>query len=331
MSTYRNKLFADYNSNHIIMVHPSMYENKSYYKDLMRIYVRLHNIFKENNIKQTIVLNNMQDSNFYSTDNQQDIQKLNYECDDIWIRDYYPKFYAKGKNKIMISYDFNAYGKKYAYQKDKKFKEIFNYTISDIDFGNIALEGGNLEFSSEGVVITNINSIKQNNHGIREEYIKNKLDEFKDKIGIAELYMLDVDEICGDDTNGHIDNLVRFLNDDTIVYFASKDKNYCNYEIACKLEKQINIIIKKSKIINKIIPIFHTNRDTFIKNKKIYPYSKLNFISTKDICIFPSLKDNHNLIYEDIHSLPISSKIYILNSEAALLENGGLHCLTANT
>ena len=160
--------------------------------------------------------------------------------------------------------------------------------------------------------------------------IERKFKELKDRINIPELYMINVNNILGDDTNGHIDNLIRFINEDTIVYFASKDKNYCNYQVARNLEKEISIIAKKSKIINNIIPIFHDERDTFIKNNKIYPYSKLNFIITKDIFIFPCLSNNYDQINNDIQSLSLRSMTYLLNTEAALLENGGLHCLTAN-
>ena len=74
MSVITNKLFADYNSNHIIMVHPSMYNDKNYYNDLIKIYTQLNHIFIENNIKQTIVLDNKTNySDFYYGDNSVNI------------------------------------------------------------------------------------------------------------------------------------------------------------------------------------------------------------------------------------------------------------------
>ena len=332
MSAITNKLFADYNSNHIIMVHPSMYNDKNYYNDLVKIYTQLNHIFMQNNIKQTIVLDNKTNySDFYYGDNSvSNIEIIRYNCDDIWVRDFFPKLFTSANNKVMINYQFNAYGKKYNHFNDNKFKEIFDFKVTDFDFEGIALEGGNLEFSSRGVAITNINSIKENNFMISAEDIERKFKELRDMINIPELYIINVTNILGDDTNGHIDNLVRFINDDTIVYFASKDRNYCNYQVARNLEKEINIIAKKSKIINNIIPIFHDEKDTFIKNNKIYPYSKLNFILTKGVFIFPCLSSNYDQINNDIQSLSLESMTYSLDTEAALLENGGLHCLTAN-
>ena len=102
--------------------------------------------------------------------------------------------------------------------------------------------------------------------------------------------MIEVGNIQGDDTNGHIDNLVRFIDDENIVYFASNDKQYINFDIAKELEHQLLIIKRKSKIIKNIFPIFHNEEDTFIYNDNYYPYSKLNFIITSNCIIFPSIK-----------------------------------------
>ncbi len=63
----------------------------------------------------------------------------------------------------MIRYRFNAYGEKYNYKNDNNFKEIFNYVSDEIDLDNFVLEGGNLEFSARGILITNMHCIKNNN------------------------------------------------------------------------------------------------------------------------------------------------------------------------
>ena len=76
---------------------------------------------------------------------------------------------------------------------------------------------------------------------------------------------------------------------DTIVYFASKDKSYCNYDITYELGKQIDDILNKSTLIKKAIPVYHSKIDELVSNKIIYPYSKLNFIAAKNLFIFPCI------------------------------------------
>ena len=85
--------------------------------------------------------------------------------------------------------------------------------------------------------------------------------------------------------------MIRFIDDENLVYLASTDKSYVNYELAKELKNQLESIKKKSKIIKNIFPIFHDDRDTFYNNK-FYPYSKLNFI----ICILIKTKINGKII-----------------------------------
>ena len=54
---------------------------------------------------------------------------IEYECDDIWVRDYFPKIYIDNNNKKLINYDFNSYGYKYSYTKEVKLKICLNINL----------------------------------------------------------------------------------------------------------------------------------------------------------------------------------------------------------
>ena len=326
-----NKLYADYMSDHVIMTFPWMHKKQAYYDDLVNIYIRLSNIFIQNNIKQTLIIPNEKNYDEHLTKlMKNNTNIINYDCDDIWIRDYYPKLYFNHKNKRMINYEYNGYGKKYTYSKDNSLKEIINNNLIGINLKEIILEGGNLEFSSKGVLLTNRKCLVSNNINLTENEITNRINILKDKINISEVFMIDINPIEGDDTNGHIDNLVRFIDDETIVYFASDDKKYPNYNIACQLKEQIEDILKRSKIIKKLIPIYHSSKDILKKNNRVCPYSKLNFVVTKNCFVFPSIDNNEYDINIQLKNLNLNKKFYVINSETSLIENGGLHCLTTN-
>ena len=329
MSVIKKKLLADFESDHIVMVHPHMHRDKSYYSDLYKIFSSLNKIFLNNKTKQTIVFD--EDGKFENLYDLMDpsVSKIFYNCNDIWIRDYLPKIYISDGSKKMIRYRFNAYGGKYDYNNDNNFKEIFNYVSDEIDIDNFVLEGGNLEFSARGILITNMHCIKKNNANYMIN-VEEEINRIIEKLEISELFTINLNGIIGDDTNGHIDNFIRFIDDETIVYFASKDESYCNYQIACRLEKQVEDIVDRSKIIKQAIPLYHSKDDELIKNGKIYPYSKLNFIATTECFIFPCISSNRESLQHDLDGLPSKAKIYVINTEAALTEYGGLHCLTAN-
>ena len=104
MSAITNKLFPDFKSQHIMMVHPYMYKRKDYFIDLIKIYKDLNNIFLSNNIAQTIILDdNSILSDYYMESQDSYVQTINYNCDDIWIRDFMPKLYICGHEKKRIN------------------------------------------------------------------------------------------------------------------------------------------------------------------------------------------------------------------------------------
>lgn len=331
MEKLNNKLLADYDSNHVVMVYPSMHDKFFYFDDIREIYSRLSTILSNNNIQQSFIIpETYSNEDSFFNNLSPNIKTIKYNCNDIWVRDYHPKLYSTPDGIKKIDFDFNGYGKKYEFNNDNNYKYTLDMYNSDFDFEGIIIEGGNLEFSSKGVVITNKNSFIKNNHEYSEKIILDKLMLLKNEIPFNELFVLELDSIEGDDTNGHVDNMVRFINDDTIVYLASIDKSYINYNLAQELKKQIIYIKKKSKIIKNFFPIFHDNRDTFQNNGKFYPYSKLNFLITTNCILFPSITNNHHSIINSIGNLPITKKTYTINCEASLIENGGLHCLSMN-
>jgi len=331
MEKLDNKLLADYVSNHVVMVYPSMHKKLPHYEDMKNIYSQISNILSSNNIHQSYIVpeDYIDDTSFFKKLNP-NIKIIKYNSNDIWIRDYYPKLYSSNEGLKKISFDFNGYGEKYLFENDNNYKYTLDKYNSHFNFKGYVIEGGNLEFSSKGIVITNKNSFIENNQKHPCDKIMDKLMFLKDEIPFNELFTLEIEPIEGDDTNGHIDNLVRFIDDENLVYFASTDKSYINYNVAKELKNQLNFIKKKSKIIKNIFPVFHDDRDIFCDNDKYYPYSKLNFLITANCVLFPSITSNHLSILDDLRDLPIFRKKYNINCEASLLECGGLHCLSMN-
>ena len=331
MEKIHNKLLADYDSNHIIMVYPAMHNRFFYFEDIKKIYLELSIILSQNNVHQSVIIPEIYDNeDSFFRDLSPNVEFIQYNCDDIWIRDYHPKLYSTRKGLKKIDFDFNGYGEKYMYINDNNYKHSLDMYDSDFDLKGYVIEGGNLEFSSKGVVITNKNSFIKNNHKYSGKNIIDKLMFLKKEIPFNELFVLELDSIKGDDTNGHVDNMVRFIDDENLVYLASTDKSYVNYDLAKELKNQLEYIKKKSKIIKDIYPIFHDDRDTLYNDNKYYPYSKLNFIITSNCIIFPSITNNNISIFDSLNDLPIRKIKYNINCEASLIECGGLHCLSMN-
>ena len=98
MEKLDNKLLADYVSNHVVMVYPSMHEKFLYYEDMKNIYSQISNILSSNNIHQSFIVpeDYNYDTIFFKKLNP-NIEIIKYNSNDIWIRDYYQKLYSSNE------------------------------------------------------------------------------------------------------------------------------------------------------------------------------------------------------------------------------------------
>lgn len=149
---------------------------------------------------------------------------------DTWIRDYGPTFVKKQDgSKAWIKWIFNAWGGKYKdlmldNQVFIRHRNLVEHPVFDAGF---ILEGGSIEVNGQGVVITTEQCLlnKNRNAHLSQEQIEQNL---KDYLGISEVVWLK-EGIEGDDTDGHIDDIVRFVNENTIVSAYENDASDNNY------------------------------------------------------------------------------------------------------
>lgn len=159
------------------------------------------------------------------------IELLDYECDDVWIRDFGPLFLLNedASKLAMADWTYNAWGNKFPLQeKDNKASAWIAEHLSVRRFAfNTVLEGGAIESNGAGQILTTEAVLLNSNRNgpIRKQHIEPKL---RSGLGIGEVLWLG-DGLAGDDTDGHIDNLARFYAQDGILIAeaeAPEDPNF---------------------------------------------------------------------------------------------------------
>jgi agmatine deiminase len=178
---------------------------------------------------------------------------------DVWFRDYGPIFVRNKSHELaMLHWNFNSWGEKYeTLLKDKQIPEIINCKMMLRYFKpGIVLEGGSIDVNGEGTLLTTEQCLLNENRN--PELDKKQIEKFlSDYLGVNHFIWLNKG-ILGDDTDGHIDDLARFVNPTTIVCAYQEDKNdedYSvlreNYGILCQSVDQEG---KKLKIIKLPMP-----------------------------------------------------------------------------
>jgi agmatine deiminase len=140
---------------------------------------------------------------------------------DAWIRDYGPNFLVRetssAKRGISANlWKFNSWGGKYEWDLDDRVGATITDFLGITPFEpGIVLEGGAIEVNGQGLCITTEQCLLNSNRNgsldkaEMESYLKRYL-------GVREIIWCQ-GNIEGDDTDGHIDNLVRFVNPDTVL------------------------------------------------------------------------------------------------------------------
>lgn len=150
---------------------------------------------------------------------------------DIWFRDYGPLFVVNRETKelAMTKWVFNAWGNKYkVLLKDNTVPHTMNGELKLPMFEpGIVMEGGSIEVNGKGTLMTTEQCLlnKNRNPQLTRSEIEGKL---KDYLGVRHFVWLK-EGIAGDDTDGHIDDIARFVNETTVLCAYEEDEASADY------------------------------------------------------------------------------------------------------
>ncbi len=162
-----------------------------------------------------------------------DLAKLRFHVfryADVWFRDYGPTFILNSRCELaMVNWIFNSWGNKYdELLKDKQMPQVINARMRLKCFKpGIVLEGGSIDVNGKGTLLTTEQCLlnKNRNPSLGKAEIEKCLSDY---LGVCHFIWLK-NGICGDDTDGHIDDLARFVNPTTVVCAYEENPEDENY------------------------------------------------------------------------------------------------------
>jgi agmatine deiminase len=252
-----------------------------------------------------------------------------HPTNDAWCRDHGPAFvvnYEK-KQKAIVDWGYNAWGDKYPpYDLDDVIPTLIGEKLGLKVFNpGIVMEGGSVEFNGKGTLLTtkacllNPNRNPHLNQGQIEQYLH-------DYYGVEHILWLG-DGIDGDDTDGHIDDLTRFVNEDTVVTVVEHNKDDVNYEpLKENLELLHTLRLQDGKQLNVIeLPM----PSPVIYEDQPLPASYANFYIANKHVIVPTFQDkNDDKALDIIQSVFPTRKVVGLDSTDLIWGLGSFHCLS---
>jgi len=263
-----------------------------------------------------------------------ELDKINvyvYNYADVWFRDYGPIFVInkEKKQKAFVHWVFNAWGGKY---KDLMGDAQIPFIISNrLQLNNfrpgIVLEGGSVDVNGKGTLLTTEQCLLNSNRN--PHLSKDEIERFLvDYFGVNHIIWLK-SGIAGDDTDGHIDNLARFVDPRTVLCAYEEDENDENH---FKLRENYEILLKSTdqdgkrlKIIKMPMPpAIHTST----RDKKRLPASYLNFYVANKMILVPIFKHKKDrLAMKIIQEQFPDRKVIGIDCTDIIYGMGAIHCI----
>jgi len=251
---------------------------------------------------------------------------------DVWFRDYGPVFVLNKEKKqiAFVHWIFNAWGEKYKdLMRDTQIPDIISDRLQLNNFRpSIVLEGGSVDVNGKGTILTTeqclLNS-NRNPHLSKDEIEKFLLNYF----GASNIIWLK-GGVAGDDTDGHIDNLARFVNPRTVLCAFEEDVNDENHAI---LKENYEVLLqstdqdgKKLKVIK--VPMPPTIRSTVRGEKTRLPASYLNFYVANKVVLVPTFKhkNDHKALKIIQNQFP-GRKAIGIDCTDLIYGMGAIHCI----
>lgn len=253
-----------------------------------------------------------------------------HPTNDAWCRDHGPAFVVNRQTgeKAIVDWGYNAWGDKYPpYNLDDVIPTRIGETLGlKVFYPNIVMEGGSVEFNGKGTLLTTTACLlnKNRNPHLSQKQIEEYLTEY---YGAEHILWLG-DGIVGDDTDGHIDDITRFVNEDTVVTVVEHDKNDDNYHLLKEnLESLHTMRLQDGKQLNVIeLPM----PKAVIYEDQRLPASYANFYIANKTVIVPTFQDNVNddkalTILQDCFK---DREVIGIDSTDLIWGLGSFHCLS---
>jgi len=245
-----------------------------------------------------------------------------------WCRDHGPIFLTRQEEPrlAIVDWDYNGWGGKYPpYEMDEvvptRVAEILKIPVF---YPRMVLEGGSIEVNGAGALLTSEGCLlhKNRNPDLNRDEIEKRL---RDMLGVREILWLG-QGTEGDDTDGHIDNLARFVSEKTVLTVIEEDRADANYE-----PLQDNLArLRKMKFNNRSLDIVTLPMPRkMVRQDLRLPASYANFYIANSCVLFPTYGDpNDEVALSTLQKFFPNRRVVGIDCRELIWGLGAFHCLT---
>jgi len=253
-----------------------------------------------------------------------------HPTNDAWCRDHGPAFLVNPEaveKKVIVDWNYNAWGNKYPpYDLDDVIPTLVGKALGlPVYHPGIVMEGGSVDFNGAGTLITSTCCLLNPNRNpdLDRERIEGYL---RDYYGVEQILWVK-EGIIGDDTDGHIDDTVRFVNADTVITVIEDDAADANYQLLkdnlADLAAMRLLNGKQLNIVELPMP------EAVIHEDQRLPASYANFYIANESVIVPTFRcDRDEKALRIVQDCFPSRTVVGIDSTDIIWGLGSFHCLS---
>ena len=256
------------------------------------------------------------------------------ETVDSWIRDYGPNFLINNEGGLAYNdWIFNAWGNKYEeLKKDDSIPARLEEILQVPRFEpGIVMEGGSIEVNGEACVLTTEQCLlnPNRNPSLSQNEIEKQLIKY---LGVQKVLWLG-EGIIGDDTDGHIDDIARFVESNVIVCALEDDPEDANYELLHdnlkRLKKMTDAYGRQFEIVTLPMPGAVGGSSTDTRNLDRLPASYANFYVANNVVLAPIFGHaNDQRAIDTLQRVFPDRRVVGINCEPLVWGMGTIHCVS---
>lgn len=246
---------------------------------------------------------------------------------DTWARDHGFITVEQDGSLILLDFKFNGWGEKFPAELDNQInKHLFDRgTVKGtyephLDF---VLEGGSIESDGQGTVFTTTCCLMapHRNQPLTQQQIEERLKLY---LGAERIVWLNHGSLLGDDTDGHIDTLVRICPHDTLLYIGGDDEHPDLYEMEKELQTLRTLDGRPYRLLRLPLP-----RPIYDEGERL-PATYANYLVINGAVLVPT----YNQPDLDAEAMRIigqafpDREIVGIDCRAVIRQHGSLHCCT---
>jgi agmatine deiminase len=256
--------------------------------------------------------------------NMNAVEFFRYPTNRSWTRDYCPLFVKNEKCEVAITnWIFNGWAKYSNWRRDNRIPAFLAKRLKMEAFEpGVVLEGGSIDVNGAGLLLTTEECLLSEKVQVRNPGKTRKDLEgfFSDYLGITRTIWLK-NGIAGDDTHGHIDDLARFVDTQTVVTVLEEKQSEANYE---PLQENLRLLQRTGlRIVTLPMPA-----PVYFNGQRL-PASYANFYIANKLVLVPTFNDPMDRVALNILTALFPGREVIgIYCGDLVLGLGTLHCMT---